>query len=113
MARVESAGPTPQTQTVYWMNELQGVSERVNCFVSINGEHTIRPERILRQIPYEHPLFSLGAIRAQRELPGLNRRSPEQAVHFAGSYFRYGFHEDAFTSALDCARAIRGEPVWA
>jgi predicted NAD/FAD-binding protein len=111
--RVESAGPTPRTQTVYWMNELQGVSERVNCFVSINGEQTIRPERILRQIPYEHPLFSLGAIRAQWELPGLNRRSPGQAVHFAGSYFRCGFHEDAFASALDCARAILGEPVWA
>ncbi len=110
--RVETAGAVPQTQTVYWMNELQGVSERVNCFVSINGAESIRPERVLRQIPYEHPLFSLGAIRAQRELPGLNRRSPGQAVYFAGSYFRYGFHEDAFTSALECARAVTGEAIW-
>ncbi len=100
---------TIQPQTVYWMNELQGVSQRVNYFVSINGAESVRPEHVIRQIPYEHPLFSLGAIGAQRKLPGLNRRSPAQAVYFAGSYFRYGFHEDAFTSALDCARAVSGD----
>jgi predicted NAD/FAD-binding protein len=57
-------------------------------------------------------LFSLGAIRAQAELPGLNRRSPDQPVHFAGSYFRYGFHEDAFGSAVDLCRVLLGEPVY-
>ena len=108
----EGAGGGPP-QTVYWMNELQGVSDRVNCFVSINGEESVRPEHVLRKIRYEHPLFSAGAIHAQRRLPGLNRRSPAQAVYFAGSYFRYGFHEDAFTSALECARAVTGEAIWA
>ncbi len=92
---------------------MQGVSDRVNCFVSINGEESVRPEHVLRKIRYEHPLFSAGAIQAQRRLPGLNGRSPTQAVYFAGSYFRYGFHEDAFTSALECARAVTGEPIWA
>jgi predicted NAD/FAD-binding protein len=99
-------------QTIYWMNRLQGVSDRENYFVSINGETSVNPAKIIRQIPYEHPLFSVGAIRAQAELPALNRRSPNQAMHFAGSYFRYGFHEDAFTSGLDCARAVTGEPLW-
>ncbi len=111
--RIESApGGVTRPQTIYWMNKLQGVSDRENYFVSINGEASVNPAKIIRQIAYEHPLFSLGAMRAQAELPGLNRRSPDQAVYFAGSYFRYGFHEDAFTSGLDCARAVTGEPLW-
>lgn len=109
--RVE-AGADRQTQTIYWMNSLQGVSQLQDYFVSINGIDRIAPSQVLRRIQYEHPLFSLGTIRAQSKLPGLNRRSPSQAVYFAGSYFRYGFHEDALGSALDCARAIVGPEIW-
>lgn len=98
--------------TIYWMNCLQGVSDRTDYFVSINGADLIRPEQVLRTIDYEHPLFSLGAIQAQRELPRLNTRSPDQAIFFAGSYFRFGFHEDALGSAVACARAVAGEEVW-
>ncbi|MBI3874960.1 MAG: FAD-dependent oxidoreductase, partial [Verrucomicrobia bacterium] len=65
--------------TIYWMNSLQGVSDRENYFVSINGTDRIAPERVLKRIEYEHPLFSLGAIRAQAELPKLNQRSSSQA----------------------------------
>ena len=96
--------------TIYWMNSLQGVSERQNYFVSINGVDAVRPETILRRIQYEHPVFSLGARRAQRELPRLNERMTN--VFFCGSYFRYGFHEDAFTSALNLARLL-APGVWA
>jgi len=34
-------------------------------------------------------------------------------VFFCGSYFRYGFHEDAFTSALDLCRVLTGERLTA
>jgi predicted NAD/FAD-binding protein len=107
----DAAGRVSPT-TIYWMNSLQGVSERENYFVSVNGADRIAPARVLRRIEYEHPLFSLGAIRAQAELPKLNRRSPSQAVYFCGSYFKYGFHEDALTSALDCSRAVSGDRIW-
>lgn len=96
--------------TVYWMNSLQGVSERQNYFVSINGENSVNPNSVLKRISYEHPLFSLGAIKAQRFLQGLNERMTN--VFFCGSYFRYGFHEDAFTSALDLCRTLTGERIW-
>ena len=95
--------------TIYWMNSLQGVSEKQNYFVSLNGEATVNQKTILRHINYEHPIFSLGAIRAQRELPKLNERRTN--VFFCGSYFRYGFHEDAFTSALDLCRLL-SEGIW-
>ena len=93
--------------TIYWMNSLQGVSERQNYFVSINGENSVNPKSVLKRIQYEHPLFSLGAIRAQKNLPKLNERMNN--VFFCGSYFRNGFHEDAFTSALELCRVITGE----
>ena len=77
------------TATHYWMNSLQGVSDRENYFVSINRPEAIDPARVLRTIPYEHPLFSLGAIRAQAGLPGLNAAARGGTrTYFAGSYFR-------------------------
>ncbi len=98
------------SSTIYWMNCLQGVSERQNYFVSINGEHFVNPKCVLKRIPYEHPLFNLGAIQAQPSLPKLNERMTN--VYFCGSYFRYGFHEDAFTSALELCRQLTGERLW-
>ena len=97
--------------TIYWMNRLQGVSERQNYFVSINGAEKIHPSRVLKRIEYEHPVFSLGAIRAQNEMPAMNQRPTN--VYFCGSYFKYGFHEDAFASALELCRVITGERIWA
>ena len=97
--------------TIYWMNRLQGVSDRQNYFVSINGENSVNPNTVIKRIQYEHPLFSLGAITAQRELPKLNERMSN--VFFCGSYFRFGFHEDAFTSALELCRVLTSERLMA
>lgn len=88
--------------TIYWINRLQGIQTRRNYFVSINGEESLRPESILKCIHYEHPLLNHAAISAQQDLPHLNKR--RTGVYFCGSYFRHGFHEDAFTSALDVSR---------
>ena len=110
MARRPDGGVWPEVH--YWMNRLQGVSQRRNYFVSLNTRGRIAPDRVLREIDYEHPLFTLGAIRAQKELPKLNRLSPDQSTYFAGAWFKYGFHEDGLTSALECARALTGEDVW-
>jgi uncharacterized protein len=98
--------------THYWMNSLQGVSQHKNYFVSLNCHDRVAPEKVLRRIEYEHPLFDLAAIAAQKELPKLNSLSRDQTTYYAGAWFKYGFHEDGFTSALDCARAITGEPLW-
>ena len=102
------------TATHYWMNSLQGVSDRENYFVSINRPAAIDPAKVIRTIPYEHPLFNLGAIRAQKELPWLNTVvSGKTGTYFAGSYFRYGFHEDAFQSAVRLSEVLLGRDPWA
>lgn len=98
--------------THYWMNQLQGVSETQDYFVSLNCEDRVPPEKVLKLIAYEHPLFTLGAIRAQKELPALNRISPSQTTYYAGAWFKYGFHEDGIASGVACARAVAGEDLW-
>jgi predicted NAD/FAD-binding protein len=103
---------TPIPTTHYWMNRLQQVSEKENYYVSLNCHDRVAPDKVLKRIEYEHPLFTLGAIRAQKELPTLNNISPDQTAYYAGAWFKYGFHEDGFTSGLECARAITREPIW-
>jgi predicted NAD/FAD-binding protein len=107
------AGDEGSTATHYWMNSLQGVSDRENYFVSINRPQAIHPARVLARIPYEHPLFDLGALAAQAGLPGLNAaaRGTTQTF-FAGSYFRYGFHEDALLSAHQLATLLLEKDPW-
>jgi predicted NAD/FAD-binding protein len=96
----------------YWMNRLQGVSENENYFVSLNAEAEVKPDSVLRRIEYDHPLFNCAAIAAQKELPELNNLSPHQATYYSGAWFKYGFHEDGFTSAIECVRAITQETIW-
>lgn len=101
------------TATHYWMNSLQGVSDRENYFVSIERPEAINPAKVLRTIHYRHPLFTLGAIRAQREIPALNAAAPGATeTYFAGSYTRYGFHEDAFLSAVKLGELLLGRDPW-
>ncbi|KAB2924188.1 MAG: NAD(P)-binding protein [Bacteroidetes bacterium] len=92
--------------TVYWMNSLQQVSERKNYFVNINGEELVHPAKRITRIVYTHPVFSVEAMKAQKELPSLNEQGP---LYYCGSYFRYGFHEDALTSAVELAERLGGE----
>jgi predicted NAD/FAD-binding protein len=98
--------------TIYWMNDLQGVSKKKNYFVSVNGEENIATDRILKKIPYEHPLFSTAARAAQKELPLLNRPERGRPFYFCGAYFKYGFHEDGFASGLELSRILSPEPIW-
>ncbi|MSU72742.1 MAG: NADP transhydrogenase subunit alpha [Opitutus sp.] len=105
--RDESGGGSSATH--YWMNSLQGVSDRENYFVSINRPEAIAPERVLRRIEYEHPLFSLEAVRAQAEIPALNAAAHGGTeTYFAGAWQRFGFHEDGLLSAVRVCEELLG-----
>ena len=96
------------SSVIYWMNSLQRVSEKKNYFVSINDPGLVDPQRVLWEGDYEHPVFTLEAIAAQKSLPQLNQKGP---VYFCGSYFGYGFHEDAFCAGMNAASAILGKEL--
>ena len=110
--RMEPTEEGERPSTHYWMNRLQGVSERENYFVSLNYADRIDPAKVLWRTNYTHPIFDRGALAAQHQLPSINAERRDQRVFFAGSYFRYGFHEDALASAVQCAQAVCGEDPW-
>ncbi len=106
--QMENGKLTPST--IYWMNSLQQVSDKKDYFVSINPHNNLDPKKIIKEIDYEHPLFDVPAINAQAELFKLNETGP---VYFCGSYFKYGFHEDAFASAVELCSQNLGISQWA
>jgi predicted NAD/FAD-binding protein len=81
----------------YHMNRLQGFRTRRQYCVTLNRRAAISRKHILREFNYTHPVYNFEAIRAQSELPRLNGA---RNTWFAGSYFGYGFHEDAVKSAV-------------
>lgn len=104
-ARLEADG---HSSVIYWMNSLQKVSQTQNYFVSINDPGLVEPSRVLWRGEYEHPVYDLRAVEAQKRLPELNEGS---SIVFCGSYFKYGFHEDAFCAGTDAASALLGKKV--
>ncbi len=105
--RYETKNAKTLGSTHYWMNKLQNVSNNQNYFVSVDYDGPISEDKIHWRYTYEHPRFDRGAIEAQSSLPLLNSDS---TLYFCGSYFRYGFHEDAFTSALNlCTQLNDGQ----
>lgn len=102
--RVEEKNGELVPSTIYWMNRLQQVSEKQDYFVSVNPSDQLDPSKIIKEIDYEHPLFDVAAMQAQQELHLLNQTGP---VYFCGSYFKYGFHEDAYASAVELCKLIR------
>ncbi len=107
--RIKMQNGQLQPSTIYWMNSLQGVSKKKNYFVSINPQDDLDEKKILMEIDYEHPLFDIPAINAQAQLQTLNETGP---IYFCGSYFKYGFHEDAFASAVDLCSQLLGRPAF-
>jgi predicted NAD/FAD-binding protein len=98
-----------QTFTVYYMNMLQHVSEKVNYFINVNGEEYVNPSKIIKKIVYHHPLFDVDAMKTQKNLFELNEQ--DDGLYFCGSYFKYGFHEDALSSSVDLCKYILGKEV--
>ena len=85
------------------MNLLQSLDAPEPIVVSLNATERIAPDRILRRMRYEHPLYTRAAVHAQsrkHEIQGVDR------TWFAGAYWGWGFHEDGMRSAVEVASAL-------
>lgn len=98
--------------THYWMNNLQGVSDREQYFVSINPPEPPAESSIKRRLVYEHPLFDRAAVAGQERLPELHAAGRETGRYFCGAWQRYGFHEDGLWSAVNVCREILERDPW-
>jgi predicted NAD/FAD-binding protein len=89
----------------YWMNRLQGIDPTHPFFVTLNPHIEPDSKSIIGEFSYEHPVFDRAALDAQQHLWPLQGR---RNTWFCGSYFGYGFHEDALQSGLAVAEAVGG-----
>ncbi len=99
-AKKNNASPATVT---YWMNRLQSLPTKTPYFVTLNPETPIEPTLIHKEIKVTHPIMSQTAMATQPKLPLLNKQS---RIVYCGSYFGYGFHEDAAASAVSAANAL-------
>ena len=88
----------------YHMNTLQNFKDAPEDFmVTLNRTAEIAPGKIIDKYNYEHPVFTMDGVAAQKrhhEISNHNR------THFCGAYWFNGFHEDGVNSALRVAQAF-------
>jgi uncharacterized protein len=88
----------------YHMNKLQGLTSRTPLLVTLNMSNRIDDARVIREMVYEHPVFTPEAVAAQArhaDIDGANR------AYFCGAYWGFGFHEDGVVSALAALEHFR------
>ena len=90
----------------YSMNLLQGLATRRHYLVTLNHPGTLDEEQVLARMDYHHPLFTEASMATQASLPSLNGVG---RTWFCGSYFGYGFHEDAVRSAHQAVAHLQGQ----
>ena len=93
----------------YWMNYLQTLPARRQLFVTLNPVREPAPDRVIGTFNYTHPLFDARALAAQ---DALWRLQGVRNTWFCGSYFGYGFHEDALQSGLAVAAQMGIAAPW-
>ncbi len=92
----ESTSGNDKVSVSYLINKLQPLPVEKAVIVTLNPVSKIEKNKVVKEINYQHPLFSIDAIMAQREMVNIQGR---QGVYFSGAWLRYGFHEDGILSS--------------
>lgn len=87
----------------YLLNRLQPLPFTTPVLVSLNPVTEPRADTVVGEYEYDHPIFDLAAIAAQKRVPEL-----QGVAHtwFCGAWTRYGFHEDGLMSGEAVVRGM-------
>jgi len=101
-----NAGPEQPAYVTYSMNLLQGLTTQRHYLVTLNRPSAYDERQVIARMIYHHPVYTERSMATQAALPSLNGVNN---TCFCGSYFGYGFHEDAVRSSYQAvARLGRG-----
>ena len=89
----------------YWMNRLQSIGPDNPLFLTLNPNTEPAAGTIFEEFTYSHPFFDAAALATQSQLWSLQGKN---RTWYCGSYFGYGFHEDALQSSLAVAEQLGG-----
>jgi predicted NAD/FAD-binding protein len=87
---------TRHVAVTYNMNILQGLKSDHQYLVTLNNDQHIDPDKVIRTVQYEHPIYSRESVTAQDRQADINC----DRTFFCGAYWHNGFHEDGVVSAL-------------
>lgn len=90
----------------YLINRLQPLPPQfkdTQIIVSLNPSKEPDPKLVHKEIHYSHPVFDMGAIQAQKELPLIQGDS---SIWYCGAWTGFGFHEDGLRSGELVAEAL-------
>ena len=91
------------------MNRLQGLETDKNYFVSLNPLQEPGEGSLIAEMTYDHPVFDADAMAAQHRLSEIQGRD---RIWYTGSYFGYGFHEDALRASVELAERFGVRAPW-
>ncbi|MBC7474257.1 MAG: FAD-dependent oxidoreductase [Candidatus Sericytochromatia bacterium] len=89
-----------KSTVTYYLNNIQNLKTKIDYFITLDSNIDIKDDLVLDKYEYSHPIYDINSIKTQRELKNLNGYLNS---YFCGSYFGYGFHEDAVLSAKKVA----------
>ena len=87
----------------YYMNRLQNLQSQQDYIVTLNTTRGINPSTIINQTSLTHPLYCFESLATQDPLRSMNGK---RNTWYCGSYFGYGFHEDAVQAATEVAQGF-------
>ena len=85
------------------MNRLQNLQSQQDYIVTLNTKRGINPSTIINQTSLTHPLYCFESLATQGPLRSMNGK---RNTWYCGSYFGYGFHEDAVQAATEVAQGF-------
>lgn len=107
-SKVKGPRNIDQVCLTYNMNILQHIPTELfgDVLVTLNPLHRPKEECIQGEYKYEHPLYTVKAMEAQKRLDDIQ---DVRGVLYAGAWTKYGFHEDGFSSGLEAAMRLGAE----
>nr|WP_321465357.1 FAD-dependent oxidoreductase [uncultured Desulfobulbus sp.] len=94
----------PPVYLTYSMNLLQGLKTQKQYLVTLNRPEDYDESQVIARMVYHHPTYTVESMATQPLLPTLNGVN---RTFFCGSYFGYGFHEDAVRSSIQAVNQLK------
>jgi predicted NAD/FAD-binding protein len=95
---------TEPAYVTYAMNLLQGLASNKQYLVTLNRPNDYDDKQVIARMVYHHPTYTNASMATQASLPTLNG---VRNTWFCGSYFGYGFHEDAVRSSYQAVAHLQ------